>query len=606
MVFPSFFKFYTNPICLQKSAKLAAKTIPSGSRTRRKSYQMPASPMPTHRRTRSRMEAVLEPDAYPSHFSPMKAEAPSTEHSKAKKRKRLEEAESNTAATTSEQINQVIDKLSMPSHSVQVAVECANDKNAATHRDGVQAYAKLAGSMWTYYIQALSVTIGRQSDYASGDTEAGRVEIDLGPSKVVSRRHAKISYDLQDRHWQLTVMGRNGVKVDGRVYKEGNDTTLRSGNILEVGGVQMMFVLPDQIPVLTSIADDEETLRRQKVSAAYPKGVSIVAKSQIAGIGGSDNNVDLANESSKDTKPPYSYATMIAQAILSSPNGELTLAQIYNWISNNYAYYRNAKAGWQNSIRHNLSLNKSFRKVPRGQGEPGKGMKWQVVPEDRAVFERKLRTPRKTPGVNSSPAQHPNGTSPSSVNYYQMPQSSPVARDVATDFDNDVDEMSSNINYNNRGSTPPPIGAYHHGSGNEAFTPERGSYASRNLYTPAAQPSFSQLPPPPSTQQLPSSYLPTSSPAPFWRYMINSTPGKANDLSPIKSSSPAKQSDASDEGLGDLNGIDLTRYESPKIIKLIIVVFKKLENGRHRYLPQVIHYSLIIQDGRSGLLYIPF
>uniref|UniRef100_A0A803T5L0 Fork-head domain-containing protein n=1 Tax=Anolis carolinensis TaxID=28377 RepID=A0A803T5L0_ANOCA len=85
-------------------------------------------------------------------------------------------------------------------------------------------------------------------------------------------------------------------------------------------------------------------------------------------------------------KPPYSYATLICMAMRASKGGRLTLAAIYAWIAENFAFYRLAEPSWQNSIRHNLSLNKCFQKVPRRKDEPGKGGFWQIHPQFAHLF----------------------------------------------------------------------------------------------------------------------------------------------------------------------------------------------------------------------------
>lgn len=323
-------------------------------------------------------------------------------------------------------LNAVIANLSAGPDDVKVikvAVDHGNSRLEREYKHGVQAYAKVAGMNWTYYVKTLKINIGRPPDPLHtaaaeiptqsspvAEESSSMIHIDLGPNKLVSRHHATIEYSSEGvAGWQITVNGRNGVKINDQLLRRGSTKGLQSGDVLEIGGTQMMFVTPNDGPHihpmflekarLLQLGDDEEAsapverrpqseLMAIPSSASTPHGtnaMALVSSSSVAGLPSvedqkrestppsskgadqeskskqsptynrglmleSTEEIDYSQESAKDLKPPYSYATMIGQAILASEEEKLTLSAIYQWIMDKYAFYRRSQSGWQVSI----------------------------------------------------------------------------------------------------------------------------------------------------------------------------------------------------------------------------------------------------------------
>ncbi|KAF7667022.1 hypothetical protein LDENG_00081500 [Lucifuga dentata] len=110
-------------------------------------------------------------------------------------------------------------------------------------------------------------------------------------------------------------------------------------------------------------------------------------------LGDAHSAYDLAAGANR--KPPYSFSCLIFMAIEDAPNKRLPVKDIYSWILEHFPYFANAPTGWKNSVRHNLSLNKCFKKVDKDRSQSiGKGSLWSIDPEYRHNLIQALK---KTP-----------------------------------------------------------------------------------------------------------------------------------------------------------------------------------------------------------------
>jgi forkhead box protein B len=101
-------------------------------------------------------------------------------------------------------------------------------------------------------------------------------------------------------------------------------------------------------------------------------------------------------------------------AIQSSPRKMLSLSEIYQFIIDHFPFYRENQQRWQNSLRHNLSFNDCFIKIPRRPDQPGKGSYWSLHPDCGAMFEngsflrrrKRFKSMRKAYGEMAKASAH--------------------------------------------------------------------------------------------------------------------------------------------------------------------------------------------------------
>jgi len=244
-------------------------------------------------------------------------------------------------------------------------------------------YAKLEGPKVSRVMQSVCLTLGRDStaskrktpdaaDAADDDEDAQQREkrqdrhfFCIGQDSTISRRHVEIVYDFHKRRWALLCLGRNGVYVDKALVQQGDaPVTLRDKSRIEV-----------------------------------PNAVPLVFSCPPAQIGGG----------SALQRPTESLKVLIAQAMAERKDRSMMVGEIYQRIKDKYPFYRNQpEASWQSSIRHCLTINKCFVKIPKVHVDPThKGACWTVVTDGDAALESLLVQPPTQPAEQAPPPPNP-------------------------------------------------------------------------------------------------------------------------------------------------------------------------------------------------------
>lgn len=326
-----------------------------------------------------------------------------------------------------------------PNNAVFSAVQFQNQQqttDASEEQSKISAYARLDFQSFTFYVQTLQVIIGRRSE----NDHSHKVDVNLGPSKSISRRHAQIFYNFGTGRFELSIIGKNGAFVDDTFVERGITVPLKNKTKIQIGQIPFQFVLPEQdnkdkrainpadaISLKTTLINNNKIAEMSRSTTPQPPSINdtetVLPNVDDEAKAVTKKKLPAKKKEKKPPKPPKppkkvytleeippeyrtkptcSYSNLISTCLrkYSSPKG-MSLSEIYAGIRELFPYYKYCPDGWQSSVRHNLSLNKSFRKVSK----EGKGWLWGLDEEYVAERERQKKKQAEAAAAKARAAQ---------------------------------------------------------------------------------------------------------------------------------------------------------------------------------------------------------
>ncbi|KAI4121818.1 MAG: hypothetical protein LQ338_006150 [Usnochroma carphineum] len=116
--------------------------------------------------------------------------------------------------------------------------------------------------------------------------------------KSISRKHVKIAFNFEKHLFEVIILGRNGAFVDEEWYPEGDVQPLRSGSLIQIGGVGIRFLLPD---VALGETGAENTQSSDPASFEVDDGRNGYRDIEDSSDDGRDEQDEDENESEEDS-----------------------------------------------------------------------------------------------------------------------------------------------------------------------------------------------------------------------------------------------------------------------------------------------------------------
>jgi pSer/pThr/pTyr-binding forkhead associated (FHA) protein len=254
------------------------------------------------------------------------------------------------------------------------------------------------GQVWL--VTGSQVIVGRQSTHAEA-------HIPIAANSYVSRAHLVLTRG-DDNQWTVACNGKNGVFIDNTLCRrEETNNTLPKQCMLRFPSTELQLHFHS---FLTSPVDDDTKLTDS--GFASPNVASSPTMPRGSPPSRNDDSGAASDTSEHSDKPCYSYAQLIIQAIASAVDRKLTLSGIYSFITRNYSYYKYSDKGWQNSIRHNLSLSRQFVRLQRE--DQSKGSYWRLNAEQEeslilSAYVKRRRSKGRADASSESPSPITNG-----------------------------------------------------------------------------------------------------------------------------------------------------------------------------------------------------